>query len=315
LRSIPTRRIAGCAAIAVLALAASASAQQLILKGAFGMNGGVMPPPGLYAGMFGAVNWQDKIVGPSPDKIVVDGPDVTQEVFGPVVQYVSGFKIFGADYGAMLVVPIANIAFDFPRLDLNDSSGLALSQLWVVPVMLGWHHTGPLFLAPGGADFTFHYAFYPVTGRYTAGAKDNTSLGMFVHELSFRLTSYFDKDRKWQGSASLFYDFNGNKKDQDWKTGNPFTYMWGLGRTYGSSDSLFSGWVGATGYAQFQVTSTTGVDAPEIVRDNKSQVMSIGPEFATLKGALVLRYFWQFGGKFTTRGQGFFLQFAMPLPI
>jgi hypothetical protein len=279
------------------------------------MNGGVMPPPGLYAGMFGAVSWQDEIVGPAPNKTVVHGPSLTQDAFGPMVQYVSNFKIFGANYGAMAVIPVANIAFDFPRLDLNDSTGQALSQVWIVPVMLGWHHTDPLPLAPGGADFTFHYAFYPVTGRYTAGALNNTSLGMFTNEVSFRLTSYFDKDRAWQGSASLFYDFNGKKKDLDWKTGNPFTYMWGLGRTYGSSDSLFSGWVGAAGYAQWQVTSTTGADAPAIVRDNKSQILAAGPEFATLKGALVIRYLWQFGGKFTTRGSGLYVQFVMPLPI
>jgi hypothetical protein len=279
------------------------------------MNGGVMPPPGLYVGMFGMGQWQDELVGPAPDKTVVHGPQLSQGAFGPIIQYVSGFKIFGADVGAMAVVPIANVVMDYPRLDLEDSSGAALGQLWIVPLMLGWHHTGPLFLAPGGADFTFHYAFYPVTGRYTAGAKDNTSLGMFTNEVSFRLTSYFDKDRAWQGSASLFYDFNGNKKDLDWKTGNAFTYQWGLGRSYGASDSLFSGWAGAAGYAQFQVTSTTGADAPLVVRDNKTQVMSIGPEFATLKGALVIRYLWQFGGKFTTRGHGLYVQFAMPLPI
>lgn len=310
-----TRKTAVLVAAAVLAIAASASAQQLILKGSFGMNGGVMPPPGLYAGMFGGFSWTDEVVGPAPDKTVVHGPSVDQQVFGPMVQYVSDFKIFGANYGAMAVIPVANIAFDFPRLDLNDSSGLALSQVWIVPVMLGWHHADPLPLAPGGADFTFHYAFYPVTGRYTAGATNNTSLGMFTNEVSFRLTSYFDKARAWQGSASLFYDFNGKKKDLDWKTGNPFTYMWGLGRTYGSSDSLFSGSVGAAGYAQWQVTSTTGADAPEIVRDNKSQIMGVGPEVSTLKGALVIRYLWQVGGKFTTRGPGLYVQFAMPLPI
>src|SRR5262245_37015805 len=108
------------------------------------MNGGVMPPPGLYAGMFGAGNWQDEIVGPSPDKIGVHGPDVTQDIFGPVIQYVSCYKIFGANFGAMAVVPIANVAFDFPRLDVDTSSGLDLSQLWIVPIMLGWHHTDPM---------------------------------------------------------------------------------------------------------------------------------------------------------------------------
>jgi hypothetical protein len=47
------------------------------------------------------------------------------------------------------------------------------------------------------------------------------------------------------------------------------------------------------GYGQWPVTSTTGVDAPALVRANKTTIYAMGPEFTTLKGALTLRYFWQ----------------------
>jgi len=208
------------AASAVAFTGGVASAQQLIIKGEFGNKGGVMPPPGLYAGMFGAFSWADELVG--PNKNAVDGPNLNQYAFGPLVQYVSKFKLFGANYGALAAMPFANIAIDFPRLDVDDSTGIAPSQLWVVPVMLGWHIDKPLFLAPGGADIIAHYAFYAPTGRYTAGALNNTALGMWTNELSLRVTSYFSKDRKWHGSGSLFYDFNGKKEGLDWTTGNPF---------------------------------------------------------------------------------------------
>ncbi len=46
---------------------------------------------------------------------------------------------------------------------------------------------------------------------------------------------------------------------------------------------------------------------------NKSQIYGVGPDFTTLQGALTVRYFWQFGGKFSTQGQGLYVQFAMPL--
>jgi len=91
--------------------------------------------------------------------------------------------------------------------------------------------------------------------------------------------------------------------------------MWGLGRDFGEKDSLLSGWFGVAGYSQWQVTSTTGVDAPLIARANKTQVNGVGPELTALQGALTVRYFWQYGGKFTTRGQGLYVQFAMPLPF
>jgi len=306
-------RAALLSGIAVLAAASSGSAQQLIIKGEFGNKGGVMPPPGLYAGAFGGFTWADELVG--PDKNAVDGPSLNQHAFGPLVQYVSNFKLFGANYGALVAVPFANTAIDFPRLDVSGSTGTALSQLWVVPIMLGWHIEKPLFLAPGGADIIAHYAFYAPTGRYSPGALNNTALGMWSNELSLRVTSYFSKDRKWHGTGSLFYDFNSKKEGLDWTTGNPFTYMWGLGRDFGAKDSLLSGWFGAAGYAQWQVTSTTGFDAPLIARNNKTQVNGVGPELTALQGALTIRYFWQFGGKFTTRGQGLYVQFAMPLPF
>jgi hypothetical protein len=91
--------------------------------------------------------------------------------------------------------------------------------------------------------------------------------------------------------------------------------MWGLGRDYGEAGKMFSGWFGAAGYAQWQTTPTKGIDAPLIMRENKSQINAAGPEFTTLQGALTIRYFWEFGGQFTTRGQGLYVQFAMPLPF
>lgn len=296
----------------LLALGGSAGAQQIIIKGMYGMLAGTQPPPGFYAGAFGSINWADDLKTAGGDTI--HGPKLTQEVFGPLLMWVSPYKILGADYGATVGVPFANARIEFPRLnDIGGSTGIALSQLYVVPLSLGWHLKDPLPLSPGGADIAFHYAFYAPTGRYTAGAPDNTSLGMWVNEISGRLTAYFDKDRAWSGAAALFYDFNSKKEGQDWKTGNPFTFMGGLGRTYGCNDNLFSGWAGLVGYSQFQVTSTTGIDAPAVARENKSRIYSVGPEFTTLQGALTVRYFWQFGGKFSTQGQGLYVQFAMPI--
>ena len=298
----------------------SAGAQQLIIKGEFGLKAGFTPPPGLYSGVIGAISWSDELVGPEGN--ATSGSTLTQYAFAPMVEYVSKFSLFGANYGAIVAVPFANIELSSPQLDVDDSTSMALSQLWVVPVMLGWH-AGPGPLAPGGADMTFHYAFYPPTGRYSviltpngpAPAPNNAGLGMWTNELSFRITDYFDKEKNWHASASLFYDFNGKKKDLDWTTGDPFTLMWGLGRDYGEKGSMLSGWLGAVGYSQWQVTASTGSDAPDAVRAFKTQINGVGPEFTTLQGALTIRYFWQFGGQFTIRGSGLYVQFVMPLPL
>lgn len=304
--------LAGIFALCLLALAGSAGAQQLIIKGEFGMKAGTMPPPGLYAGMFGNISWDDEIKTGSGDTI--HGPKLTQELFGPLINWVSPYKILGANYAMMFAVPFANARAEFPRFrDFSGSTGLALSQLWVVPVELGWHIKDPLPLSPGGADIIFHYAFYAPTGRYTVGSPTNTSLGMWSNELSARLTAYFDKDRDWHGSAAFFYDINSKKQDQDWTTGNPFTFMGGIGRNWGEKGSMLSGWAGIAGYGQWQVTSTTGVDAPDILRLNKGHIYGIGPELTALEGALTIRYFWEYGGKASAQGQGLYVQFVMPI--
>ena len=136
------RRIAVGVSLAIFIGVSAGQAQQLILKGEFGMKAGVMPPPGLYAGMFGWGNFADELVG--PDKNSIKGPELDQYAFGPLVQYVSNLCIFGANYGALVAVPFAKPRLDFPRLDVDDSTGTAMSQLWVIPVMLGWHITDPL---------------------------------------------------------------------------------------------------------------------------------------------------------------------------
>ena len=54
---------------------------------------------------------------------------------------------------------------------------------------------------------------------------------------------------------------------------------------------------------------------PPILQNNKTTIYGVGPELTALKGALTIRYFWQYGGKFSVQGQGLYVQFAMPVPF
>jgi hypothetical protein len=306
------KRIAGLSIASLIALASMTSAQQLIIKGMYGMMAGTQAPPGLYAGMFGGIDWADEIKGPNGN--TVNGPKLTQEIFGPLLMWVSPYKIFGANFGAVVGVPFANFLLDFPRLDNQGAStGLAPSQLYVSPVQLGWHSNKAMPIFSGGFDVLFAYTFYAPTGRYTPGALDNTSLGMWCNELSVRGTGFIDKEKNWSAAGALFYDINSKKQDVDWKQGNAINWMGGVGRNFGEPKTMLSGWFGLAGYAQWQVSSTTGIDAPAILQNNKTTIYGIGPELTALEGALTVRYFWQYGGKTTTQGQGLYVQFAMPL--
>jgi hypothetical protein len=303
-----------CLALGIGSVAARASAQQLIIKGMYGLMSGTQAPPGVYAGAFGAVSFADEIKGPNGN--AVKGPDLTQEMFGPLVMYVSNFKILGGNYGAVMAVPFANFILDFPRLDNEGAStGLALSQLYVSPLQIGWHSDKAMPIFGGGTDVIFAYTFYAPTGRYTPGALNNTSLGMWCNELSVRATGFVDKAKQWHASGALFYDINSKKEDVDWKQGNAINYMWGVGRNFCFPNSKLGGWLGVAGYAQWQVSSTTGVDAPEILQNHKTTVYGVGPEITALSGALTVRYLWQYGAKTSVQGSGLYVQFAVPLPF
>ena len=69
--------VTACLALALCAVAPQARAQQLIIKGMYGMMAGTQAPPGVYAGMFGGIAWADEIRGPNGN--AVKGPDLTQE--------------------------------------------------------------------------------------------------------------------------------------------------------------------------------------------------------------------------------------------
>ena len=93
--------VTACLALALCAVAPQARAQQLIIKGMYGMMAGTQAPPGVYAGMFGA-----HFAGPTrsgaPTATPSRDPTSRRRLFGPLVMYVSNLKILGGNYGAVV---------------------------------------------------------------------------------------------------------------------------------------------------------------------------------------------------------------------
>jgi hypothetical protein len=52
----------------------------------------------------------------------------------------------------------------------------SMSDSVIAPISFGWHFAR--------ADATTGYTIFMPTGRYTDGARDNTGLGMWGHELA-----------------------------------------------------------------------------------------------------------------------------------
>lgn len=149
-------------------------------------------------------------------------PDLTMSITGAGATYVSDFKILGANYGATVLIAFA--ANTIQGNSINATNSLALTDTYIQPVQLGWHNKR--------ADFVFSYQMYLPTGKFTAGASDNSGLGMFMNEFSAGTTLFFNDKKTIHFSALASYEINGKKKDTDIKTGDILSIEGGLGKTF-----------------------------------------------------------------------------------
>jgi hypothetical protein len=156
------------------------------------------------------------------DGDVIAHPDFNMVFTALGVNWVSDFKILGANYGASILIPFASnkIEGNF----VNSNSPFSFSDLYIQPVQLGWHNKK--------ADFIFMYQMYLPTGKYELGASDNSGLGMFINEFSAGTTLFFNDKKTIHFSALASYEINGRKKDTDIKTGNILSVEGGLGKTF-----------------------------------------------------------------------------------
>jgi hypothetical protein len=155
------------------------------------------------------------------DKAIAN-PDLTMSITGAGASYVSDLKIFGANYGATILLAFAGNTIQGNTVDTKNS--LAFTDMYIQPLQLGWHNKR--------ADFVFSYQMYLPTGKFKAGASDNSGLGMFMNEFSAGTTLFFNDKKTFHFSALASYEINGKKKDTDIKTGDILSIEGGLGKTF-----------------------------------------------------------------------------------
>lgn len=155
------------------------------------------------------------------DKAIAN-PDLTMSITGAGASYVSDFKILGANYGATILLAFAGNTIQGNTVDTKNS--LAFTDMYIQPLQLGWHNKR--------ADFVFSYQMYLPTGKFKAGASDNSGLGMFMNEFSAGTTLFFNDKKTVHFSVLASYEINGKKKDTDIKTGDILSVEGGLGKTF-----------------------------------------------------------------------------------
>jgi len=273
------------------------------IKGDQGVKSGSQAPPGIYYGApfywYGTDTVKDE-----------DGRafSTTGDMFlgGPLVNVVTTKTVLGGNYGFMAVFPFANVRAELPRLDNNPAPGI--SDMYVQPFNLGWH--------TNRADVLAGYGFFAPTGRYAAGANDNTGLGMWGHEVFAGSTVFFDEKKAWHAATTGAIEFHSGKEDTDARVGTLFTLEGGLGRSF----LMGAASVGLSYYAQWKLTEDTLIGLPALILQGKNRVAGLGPEVTipiatknTVYGFLTARYQWEMGARTTTQGDALNVLVVLPL--
>jgi hypothetical protein len=275
------------------------------IKGDLGLKSGSQAPPGFYVGA--PLYWYgtDTIKNRDGKALTVDG-ELNMFLGGPVVSAVTTKKLLGANYGFAVALPFANIRIETPVLEQNPGPGL--SDMYVQPLNLGWHTKH--------ADVTAGYGFFVPTGRYTAGADDNTGLGMWGHEVFAGSTLYFDEGRAWHAATTGALEFHSKKEDSEAQVGTLLTLEGGLGRDFLKGAVS----VGISYYAQWKVTEDTLTGLPQLLVQGKNRVAGLGPQITlpiatktTVYGFVTVRYQWELGARTTTEGNAFNFFVVLPL--
>jgi hypothetical protein len=264
---------------------------------AYGPKSGTQPPPVVLLALNYA-NWDvNHIVGRNGDQTPFD---LSLSSLGFYAWVVTPRKVLGGTYGFQLFVPVVASSLELPRLGFTTSSSLALSDIYVQPVNLGWHSPR--------ADYMAGLGLYAPTGEYEPGGNENKGLGMWTLELSGGSTLYFDPGRRYHVAALVSWETHSNKEDQDLKAGNVLTVEGGLGgRLVG--DKLQA----RLAYgAQWKISDDSGDDFPAGLEPDRNHLYTVGPELvytglykAPNFGSITARYLWDVGARSSFEGNRF----------
>ena len=304
----------GVLALSLLLLAPLPASAQFMghnFHGDFGVNSGSQPPPGTYVlvpfGRWSVDRIKDADGGKTLGRLF-SGLDL--RVMPPTMFVVTDLKLLGANYGAMVAPAWSKVTPEL-TIDTATTGSWGFSDLYVVPLHLGWHTSR--------ADFVTGYGFFAPTGKFEAGGLDNVGLGMWSHELQLGTTLFLDEDRRFSAATTGFLEFHSKKKDQDISVGNLLTLEGGAAYNVPQIAGAF----GVGYYLQQKLSDDTGSDVPGLALDllnlrGKNRVFGIGPDVTiglfqrgATGGLLNVRYFWEMGAQSSFEGQTLFVSVTL----
>jgi hypothetical protein len=164
--------------------------------------------------------------------------------------WVSKKKILGGNYGLVAGLPITNSSLSLAGLKPIGGGG-GFADSFYQPATMGWH------LKRG--DIMVAYAFFAPTGRFTAGASNNTGSGHWTNAPTVGETFYLTKNKGTAFSAYEMYEFHTAQSGTNIHPGQSFDLDYSLTQILPlQKDMKTLLQVGVVGYGQWQTSNNSG---------------------------------------------------------
>jgi hypothetical protein len=256
----------------LLASAGPSQAQTLPpLRGAYppgfnATNSGVMPEPGLtYSNTF--MNYSFNQVTCLHCGTIASQFDAAVFVDINVFMWVSKTKILGGNYALVAGLPFSNSALSLAGLGPIAGGG-GFADSFYQPATLGWHLKR--------ADLMAAYAIFAPTGKFTAGATNNTGAGHWTNAPTAGETLYLTKNKATAFSAYQMYEFHTTQQGTNIHPGQTFDLDWSLTQILPlQKDEHLLLQLGVVGYGQWQTSRNSGPNVDPLHPD-QYRVNAIG---------------------------------------
>ena len=214
-------------------------------------NSGILPDPGFtYANYFMDYSF-DQIRCPACGTVTNFNADIVADI--NVFIWVSKAKILGANYALVAGLPFTNNALSLAGVETLGGGG-GFADSFYQPFTLGWHLKR--------ADITAAYAFFAPTGRFNAGASNNTGTGHWTNAPTAGETFYLTKNRATSFSAYEMYEFHTTQQQTNIHPGQTLDVDYSLMQILPlKQDMTRLLQLGLVGYGQYQTSNNSG---PEI---------------------------------------------------
>src|SRR5271167_482729 len=212
-------------------------------------NSGVMPEPGLtYANYF--LDYSFNSFQTSSGDTILEKGNAAVFADANLFAFVTKKKILGANYAVVALLPISNSSISSATLGTVGGGG-GFADSFYQPFSLGWHLKR--------ADIQVAYAFFAPTGRFNAGASNNTGSGHWTNSPTAGETFYLTKNKATSFSAYQLYEFHTTQQGTNIHPGQTFNLDYSLMQILPLQKDMHTLLqFGLVGYEQFQTSNNSG---------------------------------------------------------